>query len=149
MFCQPMVEGALQRRAVELARSTSDAASRSPESSSTDDHRRVGRPTARPAPLDSLVGCDGANSSGAQDGSICRSTDLGFFYDWLIVDVILDEPRVFDPLNLQICDPARPTTAVSGGPGRRRWEFMKPATASRSTTSTTRSGRGSCWHRGM
>ena len=51
--------------------------------------------------------------------------DLGFFYDWLIVDVILDEPRVFDPINLQVCDPARPTTAVSGGPGRRRWEFMR------------------------
>ena len=51
--------------------------------------------------------------------------DRGFFYDWLIVDVILDEPRVFDPPNLQICDPVRPTTAVSGGPGRRRWEFMR------------------------
>ena len=51
--------------------------------------------------------------------------DLGFFYDWLIVDVVLDEPRVFDPINVQICDPARPTTAVSGGPGRRRWEFMR------------------------
>jgi hypothetical protein len=51
--------------------------------------------------------------------------DLGFFYDWLIVDVILDEPRVFDPINLQICDPRRPTTVVSGGPGRRRWEFMR------------------------
>jgi hypothetical protein len=51
--------------------------------------------------------------------------DLGFFFDWLIVDVVLDEPRVFDPINLQICDPARPTTAVSGGPGRRRFEFMR------------------------
>ena len=51
--------------------------------------------------------------------------DRGFFYDWLIVDVVLDEPRVFDPINLQICDPDRPTTAVSGGPGRRRWEFMR------------------------
>ena len=51
--------------------------------------------------------------------------DLGFFYDWLVVDVVLNEPRVFDPLNLQICDPARPTTVVSGGPGRRRWEFMR------------------------
>ena len=51
--------------------------------------------------------------------------DLGFFFDWLIVDVVLHEPRVFDPINLQVCDPARPTTVVSGGPGRRRWEFMR------------------------
>lgn len=71
-----------------------------------------------------LVGCDGANSSvRALTGT--PVSDLGFFYDWLIVDVVLDEPRVFDPVNLQICDPARPTTAVSGGPGRRRWEFMR------------------------
>jgi hypothetical protein len=47
-------------------------------------------------------------------------------YDWLIVDVIFDEPRTFDPLNVQICDPGRPTTCVSGGPGRRRAEFMAP-----------------------
>jgi len=32
---------------------------------------------------------------------------------------------VWKPSNLQICDPVRPTTAVSGGPGRRRWEFMR------------------------
>lgn len=51
--------------------------------------------------------------------------DLGFFYDWLVVDAILDDARVFDPMNLQVCDPARPTTVVSGGPGRRRWEFMR------------------------
>jgi flavoprotein hydroxylase len=70
------------------------------------------------------VGCDGANSTVRTLAGL-PVTDLGFFYDWLIVDVILDEPRVFDPINLQICDPARPTTAVSGGPGRRRWEFMR------------------------
>ena len=71
-----------------------------------------------------VVGCDGANSTvRSLVGLPLR--DLGYFYDWLIVDVVLDEPRVFDPLNLQICDPARPSTAVSGGPGRRRWEFMR------------------------
>jgi flavoprotein hydroxylase len=70
------------------------------------------------------VGCDGANSTVRQ---LCQATiqDLGFFYDWLIVDVVLNEPRVFDPVNLQVCDPSRPTTVVSGGPGRRRWEFMR------------------------
>ena len=52
-------------------------------------------------------------------------TDLGFFFDWLIVDVLPHEPAVWDPINGQICDPARPTTVVSGGPGRRRWEFMR------------------------
>src|SRR5574337_1732511 len=70
------------------------------------------------------VGCDGANSFVRQrmDSAL---HDLGFAYDWLIVDVILDQPRVFEPDNLQVCDPRRPTTLVSGGPGRRRWEFMR------------------------
>jgi 2-polyprenyl-6-methoxyphenol hydroxylase-like FAD-dependent oxidoreductase len=71
-----------------------------------------------------VVGCDGANST-VRGLLGVGSRDWGFFFDWLIVDVILDQPRVFDPVNLQICDPARPTTAVSGGPGRRRWEFMR------------------------
>jgi len=71
-----------------------------------------------------VVGCDGANST-IRDLAHIGVHDLGFFYDWLVVDVVLDDARVFDPLNVQICDPARPTTVVSGGPGRRRWEFMR------------------------
>jgi 2-polyprenyl-6-methoxyphenol hydroxylase-like FAD-dependent oxidoreductase len=71
-----------------------------------------------------VVGCDGANSF-ARRHLGATVTDLGFFFDWLIVDVIPHEPRVWDPINGQICDPARPTTVVSGGPGRRRWEFMR------------------------
>jgi 2-polyprenyl-6-methoxyphenol hydroxylase-like FAD-dependent oxidoreductase len=70
------------------------------------------------------VGCDGADST-VRGLAGLPVHDLGFFFDWLVVDVVLDEPRVFDPINVQICDPARPTTAVSGGPGRRRWEFMR------------------------
>ena len=70
------------------------------------------------------VGCDGANST-VRTLLDVPMTELGFFYDWLIVDVILHDDRVFDPTNVQICDPARPTTVVSGGPGRRRWEFMR------------------------
>jgi hypothetical protein len=70
------------------------------------------------------VGCDGARS-------FVRSVvdpawqDLGFAFDWLVVDVIPHERRSWDPMNWQLCDPARPTTVVSGGPGRRRWEFMR------------------------
>jgi 2-polyprenyl-6-methoxyphenol hydroxylase-like FAD-dependent oxidoreductase len=71
-----------------------------------------------------VVGCDGANSTVRSLAGI-DTHDLGFFYDWLILDVVLKDKRVFDPINLQVCDPARPTTAVSGGPGRRRWEFMR------------------------
>jgi 2-polyprenyl-6-methoxyphenol hydroxylase-like FAD-dependent oxidoreductase len=70
-----------------------------------------------------VVGCDGANST-VRSLTGLRMNDHAFFYDWLVVDVVFDEPRVYDPLNVQICDPARPTTVVSGGPGRRRWEFM-------------------------
>ncbi|MFN8040858.1 MAG: bifunctional 3-(3-hydroxy-phenyl)propionate/3-hydroxycinnamic acid hydroxylase [Acidimicrobiales bacterium] len=70
-----------------------------------------------------LVGCDGANSTIRQQVDP-PFEDHGFFFDWLVVDVALHEPRAFDPVNLQVCDPTRPTTIVSGGPGRRRWEFM-------------------------
>jgi flavoprotein hydroxylase len=71
-----------------------------------------------------LVGCDGANSF-VRTTLGAPVTDLGFFFDWLIVDVVLHAPRVWRPINIQVCDPARPTTLVSGGPGRRRWEFMR------------------------
>jgi 2-polyprenyl-6-methoxyphenol hydroxylase-like FAD-dependent oxidoreductase len=70
------------------------------------------------------VGCDGANSF--VRGAIgAKFHDLGFAFDWLVVDVIPHETRVWSPLNWQLCDPVRPTTLVSGGPGRRRWEFMR------------------------
>ncbi len=69
------------------------------------------------------VGCDGANSFvRRQIGE--EVTDADFSYDWLICDVVLNEPREFVPNNLQICDPRRPRTEVSAGPGHRRWEFM-------------------------
>lgn len=71
-----------------------------------------------------VIGCDGANSF-VRAHMPTEITDLGFFFDWLIIDVIPHEARVWDPINLQICDPSRPTTVVSGGPGRRRWEFMR------------------------
>ena len=104
--------------------SRSAAGSKSPASTNETEARFVTSADGSSVSARYVVGCDGANSTVRKLAKL-PVTDLGFFYDWLIVDVILDEPRVFDPINLQICDPARPTTAVSGGPGRRRWEFMR------------------------
>ncbi len=88
---------------------------------STSSLRVVG--AADPVRARYAVACDGAKSTVRELLGV-PMVDRAFFYDWLIVDVVFDEPRVFDPVNMQVCDPARPTTVVSGGPGRRRWEFM-------------------------
>ncbi len=127
MFSQPELERALDARAralpnvaVHRGAEVVDLEARGESVEVTvqcDDRRREVHARA-------VVGCDGANSF--VRGRIgARVTDLGFFFDWLIVDVVPHEPRVWDPINEQICDPARPTTVVSGGPGRRRWEFMR------------------------
>ncbi|MFD0020699.1 bifunctional 3-(3-hydroxy-phenyl)propionate/3-hydroxycinnamic acid hydroxylase [Streptomyces sp. NPDC058382] len=71
-----------------------------------------------------VIGADGANSF-VRSGMATTVTDLGFFYDWLIVDTLPQEETTWSPMNWQLCDPERPTTIVSGGPGRRRWEFLR------------------------
>ncbi|MEV5161643.1 bifunctional 3-(3-hydroxy-phenyl)propionate/3-hydroxycinnamic acid hydroxylase [Streptomyces sp. NPDC053728] len=71
-----------------------------------------------------VIGCDGANSFVGQHIQ-STVTDYGFAHDWLICDVVTHDKREYTPNNLQICDPARPRTAVSAGPGHRRWEFMR------------------------
>lgn len=72
---------------------------------------------------DYLVGADGANSFVRRALGI-DIHDLGFAFDWLVVDVRPKVEREWKPKTWQLCDPARPTTIVPGGPGRRRWEFM-------------------------
>jgi flavoprotein hydroxylase len=119
MFCQPELEALVRGRAASLPGVELRRGVRVDQLEQHDDHVVVGDVTARYA-----VGCDGANSTVRSLLGV-GVDDRGFHYDWLIVDVVLDGPRRFDPPNLQICDPARPTTAVSGGPGRRRWEFMR------------------------
>jgi resorcinol 4-hydroxylase (NADPH) len=69
------------------------------------------------------IGSDGANSF-IRRASGREFTDLDFFSDWLVVDVTPNELPQYKTAHFQICDPARPTTVVPGGPGRRRWEFM-------------------------
>jgi 3-(3-hydroxy-phenyl)propionate hydroxylase len=70
-----------------------------------------------------VVGADGANSI-IRELIGTTMTDLGFFYDWLIIDIKNTGNVVYDPPIWQFCDPKRPQTLVPGGPGRRRWEIM-------------------------
>ena len=70
-----------------------------------------------------LVGCDGA-SSGVRAAVGVGLTDLHFDEPWLVVDTKTLPGSRMPKVNLQICDPVRPTTCVLGGPGRHRWEFM-------------------------
>ncbi|MBN8502151.1 MAG: bifunctional 3-(3-hydroxy-phenyl)propionate/3-hydroxycinnamic acid hydroxylase, partial [Sphingomonadales bacterium] len=70
-----------------------------------------------------LVGADGARSPVREACGIVFD-DLGFEEPWLVVDTIVTDPSRLPAANLQICDPARPTTCVLMGQGRHRWEFM-------------------------
>jgi 2-polyprenyl-6-methoxyphenol hydroxylase-like FAD-dependent oxidoreductase len=128
MFAQPDLESALDARARSLASVEVHRGCEIVGLRATEDHveltARGSGAAAREVTARYVVGCDGANSFVRQHLA-ATVTDLGFFFDWLIVDVIPHQQRVWEPLNWQLCDPARPTTVVSGGPGRRRWEFMR------------------------
>ena len=71
-----------------------------------------------------VVGADGANSV-VRSWIGSEMTDLGYFHDWLVVDLLPHESTTLTSPAWQQCDPARPTTLVPGGPGRRRFEFMR------------------------
>src|SRR5579871_2108822 len=99
MFNQPALEDLLDRRArslpgVEVRRGIDVVGL---EQSSED----VSVQTANGAAIRAryVVACDGASST-VRDLLGIPVCDLGFFYDWLVVDVVLEEPRVFDPPNL-------------------------------------------------
>lgn len=70
-----------------------------------------------------VVGCDGAWSP-VREACGIGLDDYGFDEPWLVLDALVADETAFPPLNLQLCDPDRPTTYVHMGPGRLRWEFM-------------------------
>ncbi|MGD7003441.1 bifunctional 3-(3-hydroxy-phenyl)propionate/3-hydroxycinnamic acid hydroxylase [Corynebacterium halotolerans] len=70
-----------------------------------------------------VIGADGANSFIRETLGL-EMNDLGYFFDWLILDLKPTQEIEYGPDHWQLCDPKRPTTIVPGGPGRRRWEFM-------------------------
>lgn len=72
-----------------------------------------------------VIGADGANSTVRKECGI-EWQDLGFAEDWLVVDIKPHEGVKLEvPEAAQWCNPDRPTTLVPGGPGYRRWEFMR------------------------
>ncbi|QHK22385.1 bifunctional 3-(3-hydroxy-phenyl)propionate/3-hydroxycinnamic acid hydroxylase [Pseudarthrobacter psychrotolerans] len=128
MFNQPTLEGRLRQRAgefpnIRVLRGTEVVGVEQGEDHAT---LAITSPTLKHKKLRAryVVGCDGAKSFIRQYMNTAV-TDLGFFYDWLIVDILPQEAREWTPDNLQVCDPVRPTSAVNGGPGRRRFEFMR------------------------
>lgn len=70
-----------------------------------------------------LVGADGTRSPVRAAAGIAMD-DLAFDEPWLVVDALVHDAERLPKVNLQICDPARPTTCVLMGEGRHRWEFM-------------------------
>ncbi|WP_082895566.1 bifunctional 3-(3-hydroxy-phenyl)propionate/3-hydroxycinnamic acid hydroxylase MhpA [Rhodococcoides corynebacterioides] len=71
-----------------------------------------------------VVGADGAHST-VRDLIDAGWHDDGYAYDWLVVDVEPGAGASFPSGATQRCDTDRPSTMVPGGPGRRRWEFMR------------------------
>lgn len=85
-----------------------------------------------------VLAADGAGSPVRTSLGI-EWNDLGYFFDWLVVDVLPGEGLQVTHLAKQVADPARPTTVVPAGPGRRRWEFMRlPGESTEELTEPTR-----------
>lgn len=137
MFTQPELEQLLDRTAKALpavevhqgweAREVTDTGAEVRVSLRAGEERGPGSgtPTGEEREVSArfLIGCDGANSL-VRERMGTPLEDLGFAFDWLIADTIPNDPSMLAGVNLQRCDPARPTTLVSGGPGRRRFEWM-------------------------
>lgn len=100
------------------------------------DGSHIGSTEVRQVTGQYLIGADGAGSLVRQRmGS--KWNDLGYFFDWLVIDAVPDKDVNFPHVATQTCDIARPCTMVPGGPGRRRWEFMRLPTETKEGLNST------------
>lgn len=126
MIHQPSIEASLRRAALALPGFTLKTSTTWISSFEDSDHvvstldTPEGQRTIRSR---FIVGCDGARSPVRAAANI-DVEDLQFDEQWLVIDAIVRDPERLPRINLQICDPARPTTCVLMGSGRHRWEFM-------------------------
>lgn len=74
-----------------------------------------------------VVGCDGATSH-LRDALGIAVEDLGYEERWLVVDLLLKNPRNdLGNYTIQFCEEDNPATYARGLGDRRRWEFrLKP-----------------------
>jgi 3-(3-hydroxy-phenyl)propionate hydroxylase len=127
MFHQPSLEGVLRERLAAALPSADVRLGHKLEGLEQD----VGGVTAKVEMPDGaatirtrfLVGCDGAWSP-VREAIGGGLYDYQFDEPWLVVDVKAPAGCRTPEVNIQLCDPARPTTCVLSGPGRHRWEFM-------------------------
>lgn len=124
MLHQPTLEAALAERAARLDTLEVSRGHAVTGLEDRGDHWLVSVEGREPFTAAWVIGADGANSF-VRERMGARTAALGPDGDWLLCDVVPRTPRSFVPNNLQICDPARPTTLVAGGQGHRRWEFMR------------------------
>ena len=130
MFYQPEVEAMMLRRLQQSANVTIHHGRELVSFDQHDDHvSLIFAETEKPenrftTKARYVIGADGARSTLRELMGI-KPIDLGFAYDWLVVDVVPhDRERVWSPYVIQYLNPSRPTTLVGSGPNRRRWEFM-------------------------
>jgi len=138
LFNQPSLEALLDRKAKSLPTVTVQQGWEATELRQQEDYCEV---TLREGKMDGgtwvptgemrtvraryVVGADGANSFVRKSSNIAFE-DLGFQEEWLVIDLKPNEGVELDVPDIgQWCNPARPTTMVPGGPGYRRWEFMR------------------------
>ena len=126
MIHQPSIEAALRRRLAQLPAArletgwTFETYEETPDGVSAVFATPQGRQTVTAR---YLAGCDGA-SSAVREACGAKFVDLQFDEPWLVVDALVQDASRLPDINLQICDPVRPTTCVLMGEGRHRWEFM-------------------------
>jgi 3-(3-hydroxy-phenyl)propionate hydroxylase len=126
MFFQPGLEGVLRARMTDFAdigirlRHTVQSLDQGPDAVTLGATGPAGEETIKAR---YVVGADGAASTVRRLAGL-ELDDLQFDEPWLVVDAEVRDPQGLPATNLQICDPARPTTCVLMGPGRHRWEFM-------------------------
>lgn len=126
MFHQPSLDGVLRKLVAGLP--TADARLGARLDRFSQDAEGVTAELTGPNGPDAIraryiVGCDGAWSP-VREAIGGGLFDYQFDEPWLVVDVKVSSDCRMPDVNIQLCDPARPTTCVLSGPGRHRWEFM-------------------------